>query len=146
MDASPRDRAGALERLGSRTFDLLVIGAGIIGARIAYEAARTGAAVALLDAGDFGGATSSASSKLVHGGLRYLPMGDVRLIRESHLERRALLDRLAPHLVRPLAFVLPVYRGGPHRVLTTAAGLYTYAVLSGFRHARARVVGAAGAR
>jgi glycerol-3-phosphate dehydrogenase len=135
-----------MERLGSETFDVLVIGAGIIGARVAYEAARTGASVALLDAGDFGGATSSASSKLVHGGLRYLPMGDVRLIRESHLERRALLDRVAPHLVRPIAFLLPIYHGGPHRVLATAAGLYTYALLSGFRHARARMVGAAAAR
>jgi len=143
---NPVDRSRTLERLRSETFDLLVIGAGIIGARVAYEAARTGASVALLDASDFGGATSSASSKLIHGGLRYLPMGDVRLIRESHLERRLLLDRLAPHLVRPLAFLLPIYHGGPHRVLATAAGLYTYSLLSGFRHSRARVVGAAAAR
>jgi glycerol-3-phosphate dehydrogenase len=146
VDASPGDRAGTLERLGSLTFDVLVIGAGIVGARVAYEAARAGAAVALLDAGDFGGATSSASSKLVHGGLRYLPMGDLRLIRESHLERRALLDRVAPHLVRPLAFLLPVYESGPHRVLTIGAALFTYSLLSGFRHTRARMVGAAAAR
>lgn len=144
--ARPGDRAATLERLGSRTFDLLVIGAGIIGARVAFEAARAGAAVALLDAGDFGGATSSASSKLVHGGLRYLPMGEYRLIRESHLERRALLDRVAPHLVRPLAFLLPVYGGGPHRALAVGAGLLTYSLLSGFRHSRARLVGAARAR
>jgi glycerol-3-phosphate dehydrogenase len=143
--ARPGDRAATLERLGSETFDLLVIGAGIVGARVAYEAARSGAAVALLDAGDFGGATSSASSKLVHGGLRYLPMGDVRLIRESHLERRALLDRVAPHLVRPLAFLLPVY-GGPHRALAIGAGLFTYSLLSGFRHSRARMVGTEHAR
>jgi len=141
VDAQPGDRVRALERLGSETFDLLVIGAGIVGARVAYEAARTGAAVALLDAGDFGGATSSASSKLIHGGLRYLPMGDLRLIRESHLERRALLDHVAPHLVRPLAFLLPVYGGGPHRSLAIGAGLLTYSVLSGFRHTRARLVG-----
>jgi glycerol-3-phosphate dehydrogenase len=139
-------RAAILERLGSETFDLLVIGAGIIGARVAYEAARTGASVALLDAGDFGGATSSASSKLVHGGLRYLPMGDLGLIRESHLERRALLDRVAPHLVHPLLFVLPIYDGGRRRVVETGAGLLAYSVLSGFRHTRARVVGTRAAR
>jgi glycerol-3-phosphate dehydrogenase len=135
-----------LDRLASETFDLLVVGAGIIGARIALEAARAGARVALLDAGDFGGATSSASSKLVHGGLRYLQMGDLRLVRESHLERRALLERVAPHLVRPLRFLIPVYRGGPHRALTIAAGLLTYSALSGFRRSRARMVGAEGAR
>lgn len=134
------DRAGALERLESETFDLLVIGAGIIGARIAFEAARTGARVALLDAHDFGGATSSASSKLIHGGLRYLQTGELRLVRESLLERRALLDTVAPHLVRPLTFVLPVYRGGPHGATAIRAGLLTYAVLAGFRHARARMV------
>ncbi len=144
--ARPADRPTTLERLASETFDLLVIGAGILGARIAYEAARTGATVALIDAGDFGGATSSASSKLIHGGLRYLPMGDLRLIRESHLERRALLDRIAPHLVRPLTFLLPVYRGGPHRAATIAAGLFTYSLLSGFRHSRALMVGGERAR
>ena len=142
----PADRARALERLGSQTFDLLVIGAGIVGARVAYEAARSGAEVALLDAGDFGGATSSASSKLVHGGLRYLQMGDVRLVRESLLERRALLNRVAPHLVRPLTFVLPVYRGGPYWAATVAAGLLAYSALAGFRHSRARMVGPATAR
>ncbi len=141
----PFDRDRALERLESETFDLLVVGAGIVGARVALEAARAGGRVALLDAGDFGGATSSASSKLIHGGLRYLQIGDVRLVRESHLERRALLDRIAPHLVRPLAFVLPVYRGGPHRAVTIGAGLLAYAALSGFRHSRTRMVGPSGA-
>jgi glycerol-3-phosphate dehydrogenase len=147
VEAQPGDRAGTLERLGSQTaFDLLVIGAGIVGARVAYEAARTGAAVALLDAGDFGGATSSASSKLVHGGLRYLQMGEVGLIREAHLERRALLDRIAPHLVRPMPFLLPVYRGGPHRPLAIGTAVFAYSVLSGFRHSRARMVGREHAR
>jgi glycerol-3-phosphate dehydrogenase len=135
------DRAATLERLGSETFDLLVVGAGIIGARVAYEAARTGASVALLDAGDFGGATSSASSKLVHGGLRYLQMGDIGLVRESHAERRALVERVAPHLVRPLTFLVPVYRGGPHRSATIAAGLLMYSLLGGLRHGRSRMVG-----
>jgi glycerol-3-phosphate dehydrogenase len=139
-------RTLALERLQGEVFDLLVVGAGIIGARVALEAARTGARVALVDAGDFGWATSSASSKLVHGGLRYLQMRDFSLVRESHRERQALVDRVAPHLVRPLRFVLPVYRGGPHSVPTVAAGMLTYATLSGFRHAGARMVGAEGAR
>ena len=72
-------RARTLERLASQRFDLLVVGAGIIGSRIAYDAARAGMSVALIDAGDFGCATSSASSKFIHGGLRYLTMGSVRL-------------------------------------------------------------------
>src|SRR5437879_10226078 len=78
------DRSSSLERLDTEAFDLLVIGAGIVGARIAFEAASLGARVALVDSRDFGGATSSASSKLVHGGLRYLQMHAVRLVRESH--------------------------------------------------------------
>lgn len=144
--SSVDDRTHTLERLAAETFDLVVIGAGIVGARVAFEAARAGAAVALLDAGDFGGGTSSASSKLVHGGLRYLQMGDVRLVRESHLERRALLDHVAPHLVRPLTFVLPIYRNGPHWAVTVRAGLFAYSALSGFRHSRARMVGPDAAR
>lgn len=139
-------RALTLERLASETFDLLVIGAGIIGARVALEAARAGANVALVDARDFGAATSSASSKLIHGGLRYLQMYDFELVREAHRERRALLDRIAPHLVRPLTFVLPVYRGAPHRVPTIAAAMLTYSALSAFRHTRTRMVRPAAAR
>ncbi len=142
----PLDREGALERLASGTFHLVVAGAGIVGARAALEAARMGAGVALLDAGDFGGATSSASSKLVHDGLRYLQIGDLRLVRESHLERRALVGTVAPHLVRPLTFVLPVYRGGPHGASTVAGALLTDSALSGFRHSRSRLAGASAAR
>src|SRR5215469_9925272 len=99
----------ARARLDNAHVDLLVIGAGIIGARVAYEAARHGLSVALVDAGDFGGGTSSASSKLVHGGFRYLPMGDIGLVRESQNERRMLIEHIAPNLVRPLPFLLPVY-------------------------------------
>src|ERR1700681_1586405 len=94
------------ERLGAGTFDLLVIGAGIIGSRIAYEAARAGLTVALADAGDFGGPPSSGSSKLIHGGFRYLPMGDLALVWESQRERRALMRHVAPHLVRRMPMVL----------------------------------------
>jgi glycerol-3-phosphate dehydrogenase len=140
------ERAAALERLGAEEFDLVVVGAGIVGARIALEAARAGARVALLDAGDFGGATSSASSKLIHGGLRYLPRHDLRLVREAHTERRAFLDRIAPHLVRPLDLVLPVYDDGPFRPWKVEAALLAYSALSSFRRARARMVGPEEAR
>ena len=108
-----------------------MIGSGIIGAGIANEAARTGLRVALVDRGDFGGATSSASSKLIHGGLRYLRLGDVKLVREAHTERRALLHVVAPHLVRRIPFLFPVYRGGPYRPATIQAGLWTYSTLAG---------------
>jgi len=87
--------------------------------------------VALVDRGDFGGATSSASSKLIHGGLRYLRLGDVKLVREAHTERRALLRVVAPHLVRRIPFLFPVYRGGPYRPATIQAGLWTYSTLAG---------------
>ncbi|MBO0686525.1 MAG: glycerol-3-phosphate dehydrogenase/oxidase, partial [Candidatus Dormibacteraeota bacterium] len=138
-------RADTLERLARETFDLVVVGGGIVGARIAYEAAAVGATTALIDAGDFGWATSSASSKLVHGGLRYLQMYDFDLVRESHHERRALLDTVAPHLVRPLTFVIPIY-SGLSTVALVGAALLTYSGLSGFRHSQSRLVGPAGAR
>ena len=140
------DRHETMEQLASQEFDLLVIGAGIIGSRVAYEAAKSGGNVALVDAGDFGGATSSASSKLIHGGLRYLETHDFGLVREAHLERRRLLGQVAPHLIRPLRFVLPAYRGGPHAAPVLFAGLAIYAALSGFRHTRLRVVRGAAAR
>jgi glycerol-3-phosphate dehydrogenase len=108
-----------------------VIGSGIVGAGIANEASRAGLRVALVDRADFGGATSSASSKLIHGGLRYLRLGDVKLVREAHTERRALLRVVAPHLVRRIPFLFPVYRGGPYRPATIQAGLWTYSTLAG---------------
>ncbi len=135
------DRERALERLASERFDLVVIGAGIVGARVALEAGRAGAQVALVEAGDLGGATSSASSKLIHGGLRYLARGEVGLVRECHQERRALLERVAPHLVRPLTFVLPIYRGGSYRAWEVRAALFAYAALSSFRRSRNELVG-----
>lgn len=122
-------------------FDLLVIGAGIIGSRVALEAAQAGLKVALVERADFGSGTSQASSKLIHGGLRYLPMGDIGLVRENHLERRALLDSVARNLVWPLDFLVPIYNG----VLAAGelwAGLVVYSALSGFRHSRAGLIGA----
>src|ERR1041385_9023472 len=90
----------------SGEFDLLVVGGGINGVAIARDAAGRGLRVSLCDKGDLAGATSSALSKLVHGGLRYLEHGDFRLVRESLAEREVLLH-IAPHLVRPMSFVLP---------------------------------------
>jgi glycerol-3-phosphate dehydrogenase len=135
-------RAEAWDRLGSSTFDLLVIGAGIIGSRIAFEAARAGLTVALVDAGDFGGATSSGSSKLIHGGFRYLPMGDLALVWESQRERRALMGHIAPHLVRRMPMVLAAYRGGPTGPVTAAAGVLAYGALCGFQGTGVALVGA----
>jgi glycerol-3-phosphate dehydrogenase len=123
-------RGHALEELAARQFDLLVIGGGIIGAGIANEASRAGLSVALVDRGDFGAATSSASSKLIHGGLRYLRLGDIALVREAHQERRALMRVVAPHLVRRLTFLLPLYRSGPYRRLTIQTGLWLYSTLA----------------
>jgi glycerol-3-phosphate dehydrogenase len=123
-------RADTLAELSRRRFDLLVIGGGIIGAGIAAHASRAGLAVALLDRGDFGGATSSSSSKLIHGGLRYLRLGDVRLVREAHHERRVLAKIVAPHLVHRTPFLLPLYRGGPYRPAFVQSGIVLYSALA----------------
>ena len=130
------ERVAALERLGSREFDLLVIGGGIVGAGIAEAATAHGLEVALVDKGDFAGATSSASSKLIHGGLRYLRLGDVRLVREAHHERRLLMTVVAPHLVRRLPFLFPLYEHGPYRPWFVQTGVVVYSTL-----ARARLNG-----
>jgi len=129
-------RGRSLEQLERRDFDLLVIGGGIVGAGVAAAAAHEGLAVALVDRRDFGGGTSSASSKLIHGGLRYLRLGDVGLVREAHEERRVLMRVVAPHLVRRLPFLLPLYRGGPYRPAVVQTGIVLYQTL-----ARARLNG-----
>ena len=129
----------SLQRLQAEIFDVLVIGGGILGARISFEASRAGLKVALVDAGDFGGATSSASGKLVHGGLRYLRKGKVRLVCEANRERRILAGRVAPHLVRRLPFVLA--SDGPSR-RSMVAGLLAYWALDGFRRPAPRHVSA----
>jgi len=116
-------RDDALEALAGSRFDLLVIGGGIVGCAVAWLGARAGLRVALVERDDLAGATSSASSKLIHGGLRYLQMGDIGLVREAHAERHALARAVAPHLVRPRAFLVPVYRGGPVRATKLRAGL-----------------------
>jgi glycerol-3-phosphate dehydrogenase len=128
------------EALGRGRFDVLVVGGGILGIATAWSAARAGLRVALVDKGDFASATSSASTKLVHGGLRYLAMGGLRLVRENHAERRELGDRLAPHLVRPLPFLVPLYEGGPHGQLKIGAGVMLYSALSRFADGAGGVV------
>ena len=123
----------ALERLGAESFDLLVIGGGIVGAAVAAQATELGLAVALVDRADFASATSSASSKLIHGGLRYLRMGDFRLVHEALSEGQALLETVAPHLVRRLPFVLPVYDDGPYGKTAIRSALWLYRALAGQR-------------
>lgn len=110
MNAPAEERARRLAALGERSFDLLVIGGGITGTGIARDAAMRGLTVALVEKDDFASGTSSRSSRLIHGGVRYLEHGHLRLVFESSAERRRLL-RLAPHLVRPLEFTWPVYTG-----------------------------------
>ena len=122
-------RERTMEELGLGVFDVLVLGGGIVGGRVAFDAARAGLRVALVDAGDFGGATSGASARLVHGGLRYLRAGNVRLVRTALRERNVLASRIAPHLVRPLPFVLSAAGGQRSKC---AAGLIAYAALNGF--------------
>ncbi|HUZ01669.1 MAG TPA: glycerol-3-phosphate dehydrogenase/oxidase [Thermomicrobiaceae bacterium] len=119
----------SVEERARRDLDLIVIGAGINGAGIARDAAMRGLRVLLLDRGDVGGATTTASTRLIHGGLRYLEHGEVGLVRESLRERRALL-RIAPHLVRPLPFLIPLYAGARRGPLTIRAGLTAYDLLS----------------
>jgi glycerol-3-phosphate dehydrogenase len=117
--------------LAGRHFDLLVCGGGIYGAWTAYDAALRGLSVALVEQGDWAGATSSASSKLIHGGLRYLETFDFKLVRKAILERQRLLE-LAPHRVWPLRFGVPVYKDSRIGTLQLKAGLTLYDLLAGF--------------
>jgi len=108
MNMALPDRSRALESLTNATFDLLVIGGGMTGTGIALDAAARGLSVALIEKGDFGSGTSSKSSKLVHGGLRYLQQREFRLVYENLYERQRLLEN-APHLVSPLPFLIPLF-------------------------------------
>lgn len=116
----PPRRSERLQALAAERFDLVVVGGGITGAGVARDAARRGLRVALVEAEDFAAGTSSRSSRLVHGGVRYLEHGYVHLVWESSRERRRLLQQ-APHLVRPLQFTWPVYRGARVRRWQLAA-------------------------
>ncbi len=125
------DRDTALERLGSETFDVLVVGGGITGAGVALDAASRGLRTALVERVDFGSGTSSRSSKLVHGGLRYLSQGDYRLVAQALAERQRLLGN-APHLVRPLPFLYPSY-GSRTKMRAVSSALWLYDLTGGFR-------------
>lgn len=114
-----------LAKLRTKAFDLLIIGGGIVGAGIARDAAMRGLRVALIEKGDFASGTSSKTSKLIHGGLRYLEQGRVRLVFEG-LKERHILRTIAPQLVWPLPLMLPVYRGDPRLPWKIALGLCLY--------------------
>src|SRR5512135_1282926 len=117
-------RASALAGLDRDSFDIVVVGGGITGAGVAFDAATRGYSVALVEKADFASGTSSRSSKLVHGGLRYLQSFDLGLVREALLERQ-LMVRLAPHLVRPLQFVVPAFDGArPDRLVGIGLNMY----------------------
>src|SRR5256884_409706 len=130
---SHRTRAKALTAMAAEPVDVLVVGGGITGAGIARDAALRGFRTAVVDKGDFASGTSSHSSRLIHGGLRYLEQYEFHLVREASRERRVLL-KVAPHLVRPLPFVLPAYRGARVPAWRLRAGLWLYDLLAGFRN------------
>lgn len=116
------------EEISGKT-DLIIIGGGITGAAVAYIAAARGLSVVLLEKKDYGGATSAATSKLIHGGLRYLANGELKLVRESLRERR-ILGNIAPNFVYPLPFVLPNYKRWKGNIWKMLAGMFLYDILS----------------
>ncbi len=121
--------SGRLADIDGRTFDLVVIGGGMAGAGIARDAVLRGYRTLLLERRDFAYGTTSRSSKLIHGGLRYLELFDFGLVRESLMERERL-QRLAPHLVRPLPFLIPVYRGAKRGMIMIRLGMKLYDLLT----------------
>ena len=131
---NPEQRAEDVARLGKEQFDVLVIGGGINGVGVALDAITRGLSVALVEAGDFASGTSSRSSKLIHGGLRYLEQYDFKLVREALHERELLVSSLAPHLVKPVAFLYPLHEKVKERTYV-GAGLALYDALRGFKRA-----------
>jgi len=123
------NRASSLKKIGSTQFDLIVIGGGITGGGIALDAASRGLNVVLLEKGDFASGTSSKSTKLIHGGLRYLKQFDFWLVKEVGSER-AIVHKLAPHLVLPEKMLLPLIEGGSYGKWLTSVGLKVYDVLA----------------
>lgn len=132
VSLGPAGRVESWDRLGREDFDLVVIGGGVVGAGTALDAATRGLRVALVEARDLASGTSSRSSKMFHGGLRYLEQLEFGLVREALRERELMLNRLAPHLVKPVSFLYPL----KHRVWErpyTAAGLLLYDTMGGAR-------------
>ncbi|TLZ83135.1 MAG: FAD-dependent oxidoreductase, partial [Methanobacteriota archaeon] len=126
---SARTRAANLDRLRDEAFDVLVVGGGIVGAGVARDAACRGLRTALVERGDFASGTSGKTSRLIHGGLRYLRSYRVGLVRQAVRERDLLLAR-APSLVHPLPFVIPAYRGRRPGAWFLRFGLFLYDFLS----------------
>jgi glycerol-3-phosphate dehydrogenase len=124
-----------LDQLAAAPADLLVIGGGITGAGVARDAAMRGLRAVLVEQNDLGSGTSSRSSRLIHGGVRYLETGDLRLVLEANRERRVLL-RIAPHLVWPLPFLFPLHRGDRLSLWRLGAGMWLYDLLASFRNVR----------
>src|SRR3954467_9732508 len=129
---SPRTRERAWQRLDGGRVDVLVVGGGVTGAGVALDAVTRGLSTALVEARDFASGTSSRSSKLFHGGLRYLEQMDFQLVREALRERDLMLTRLAPHLVKPVSFLYPLTHYGWER-LYVGAGLALYGIMGGAR-------------
>ncbi|WP_432036600.1 glycerol-3-phosphate dehydrogenase/oxidase [Streptomyces cucumeris] len=125
----PAERGEALARMADRELDVLVVGSGVVGAGTALDAATRGLETGLVEARDWASGTSSRSSKLVHGGLRYLEMLDFALVREALKERGLLLERIAPHLVKPVPFLYPLKHRGWER-LYAGAGVALYDAMS----------------
>lgn len=123
-----------LDRLTEGEFDLLVIGGGITGAGIARDAAMRGLNVAMIEARDYSSGTSSKSSKMLHGGIRYLEQFHLGLVFEASRERRLHTDLLSPHLAGPAPFMIPVYPWSPHNMLAVSAGVFLYDMLAFFRN------------
>jgi len=119
-----------LRDISGTPFDAVIVGAGVNGCGVARDAAMRGLRVLLLDKGDISAGTTAASTRLIHGGLRYLEHGEVGLVRESLRERETLLRRVAPHLVSPLPILVPVYDGRRRGTLTVRAGMLAYDLLS----------------
>ena len=127
---NPEQRKADIELLASEEFDILVIGGGVVGSGIALDAAARGLKVALVESDDFASGTSSRSSKLIHGGLRYLEQFDFKLVREALHEREMMITEQAPHLVKPLSFVYPLHKKYLDRIYV-GAGLMLYDLLRG---------------
>lgn len=125
----PAERAESLASMAEHELDLLVVGAGVVGAGTALDAATRGLSTGLVEARDWASGTSSRSSKLIHGGLRYLEMLDFALVREALKERGLLLERLAPHLVKPVPFLYPLQYKGWER-LYAGCGVLLYDIMS----------------
>jgi len=125
----PEERAAAIEALKTKELDILVVGGGIVGTGAALDAVTRGLSVGMVEARDWASGTSSRSSKLVHGGIRYLEQLDFRLVREALIERGLLLQRIAPHLVKPVRFLYPLTKPIYERVYV-GAGMLLYDIFS----------------